>query len=241
MSSHNLPVPVKIAFVIGGLLLLRYLTVFVLPESFTWPVYIFFWVWMYFFWTGSGRMLTSEEINSASSVSIREVDVPTVEQPLSSSPEIVKSVDLESVTEVPQEWYDKYRLERIKWGRESAPNLLKEWGKNSGRQWPNDAFDAVDMIAKFADGLFQFEDQDSSRFNSPAPYGSAIARHISNELMMNISIWSHEHGAYTKLHESALVVAALPQANIDKNQWLTNQVAAQQFILVLQRAPGWGI
>ncbi len=54
MSSRDLPAPAKVAVIVAGLILLRYLTLFAIPQSYTWPAYILFWVWAYFFWTGTG-------------------------------------------------------------------------------------------------------------------------------------------------------------------------------------------
>ena len=57
-GSRDLPVIVKIAVIIGGLLLVRFLTVAVLPGALAWPAYIVFWVWVIAFWTGGGSLRT---------------------------------------------------------------------------------------------------------------------------------------------------------------------------------------
>lgn len=81
VTSRDLPTAVKVAIIAGGLLLLRYLTLAVLPEPLTWPAYIFFWIWAYHFWTGAGslrihdeppRPLTKTEVNESRIASIRE-------------------------------------------------------------------------------------------------------------------------------------------------------------------------
>lgn len=62
MTSRDLPLGVKISAIVGGLLLLRFLTLEVLPESLTWPAYILYWLWAYVFWTGAGSFRTNSEV-----------------------------------------------------------------------------------------------------------------------------------------------------------------------------------